>query len=151
GIAAGGRGVIAGGAGVVAAGGRWGTYHVSSTALTAQAGYVRGGFGYYNCFRPGWYGRYPGCWYARGWAAPRYAWRVATWPALVGWCSFPVTPVYIDYGTTVVYQGDTVYVNGDAAASAAEYAQQATTLADIGKQAAAPETEEWQPLGVFAM
>src|SRR5262249_2105612 len=70
----------------------------------------------------------------------------------VGWCTFlPAAPVYIDYGTTVVYQGDTVYVNGDAAASATEYAQQATTLAETGKQAAAPETEEWEPLGVFAM
>ena len=60
-------------------------------------------------------------------------------------------PVYYDYGSNVVYEGDSVYVNGDAVGTQEQYAQQATTIADTGKQAQATEEEEWLALGVFAM
>ena len=63
----------------------------------------------------------------------------------------PPEPVYYDYGSNVVYEGDNVYVNGDAVATQEQYAQQATTIADTGKQAEATKDEEWLPLGVFAM
>src|SRR5262249_41917117 len=55
------------------------------------------------------------------------------------------------YGTNVVYEGDTVYVNGDAVGTQQEYAQQAVTITDTGKQTEATKDEEWLPLGVFAM
>src|SRR5262249_6586151 len=54
-----------------------------------------------------------------------------------------------DYGSNIVYDAENVYVNGEQVA--ADYAQQATQLADAGRQAKPPETEEWQPLGVFAL
>jgi hypothetical protein len=59
--------------------------------------------------------------------------------------------VYYDYGTTVVYQGDTVYINGEQAATAEQYAQQATEFSNAGRAAKPPEDEEWQSLGVFAL
>jgi hypothetical protein len=58
--------------------------------------------------------------------------------------------VYYDYGTTVVYEGDTVYIDGEPAATAEQYAQQAVQLSDAGRAAPA-DSEEWQPLGVFAL
>jgi hypothetical protein len=129
---------------------RRGTYYVSGTALRAQGTYVRTGFRYYNAFTPAWYGRYPAAWRAARWAAPT-VWVAATWPAIATYCAYPATPVYYDYGTTVVYEGDTVYVNGEQAASAEQYAEQAITLSDAGRTAQFPENEEWKPLGVFAL
>jgi hypothetical protein len=123
---------------------------MSGAALRTQGGYVRTNFTHYNCFRPGWYARYPGAWFATGWAASR-AWTAMNWGNLATYCSYPATPVYYDYGSTVVYQGDNVVVNGDTIATTAEYAQQADQIANAGRTAQPPENEEWQPLGVFAL
>jgi hypothetical protein len=150
GAAAGGtRGVVAAGrGGAVAA--RRGTYYVSGAALRTQAGYVRTGFRYYNAFTPGWYGRYPGAWRGVRWAAAS-AWVPATWATVSTYCGYPAAPTYYDYGTSVIYQGDTVYVSGEPAITTEQYAQQATQLSDAGRKALPPEKEEWQPLGVFAL
>jgi hypothetical protein len=60
--------------------------------------------------------------------------------------------MYYDYGESVVYTGDTVIVNGDTEIPAEQYVQQATDLAAAGVEAQVdPKTEEFQPLGVFAM
>jgi hypothetical protein len=59
--------------------------------------------------------------------------------------------VYYDYGSNVVYEGDTFYVNGDSVGTQEQYAQQAIGIADAGKQAGASKEEEWLSLGVFAM
>src|SRR5262245_27286237 len=56
------------------------TSYWSHGYMTNRAGYVRTGFGYYNCFRPAWFTAHPGCWYAAGWAGGA-AWATATWPA----------------------------------------------------------------------
>jgi hypothetical protein len=68
-----------------------------------------------------------------------------------GYCNYPATPVYYDYGTNVVYEGDTVYMDGEPANTAAEYAQQAIQISEAGRAATPPEKEEWQSLGVFAL
>src|SRR5579884_1628763 len=149
GAARGSRGVVAtGSGGAVAA--RRGTYYVSGTALRTQATYVRTGFRYYNVFTPAWYGRYPGAWRATRWVATS-AWVTATWAVVSSYCSYPAAPVYYDYGTTVVYQDNTVYINGEPAATAEQYAQQATEFSSAGRAAKPPEDEEWQPLGVFPL
>jgi hypothetical protein len=129
---------------------RRGTYYVSGSGLRAQGGYVRTGFRYFNAFTPGWYGRYPGVWRAARWAAAT-AWVPATWAVVSGYCSYPETPIYYNYGTNVVYEGDTVYIDGDAAYTAEQYAERAIAFADAGREAKPPENEEWQPLGVFAL
>ena len=79
------------------------------------------------------------------------AWRAATWPAISRYASYPAEPIYYDYGTSVVYQGDTVYVNGDSVGTTTQYDEQATTLSDAGRTAKVTKEEEWMPLGVFAM
>jgi hypothetical protein len=141
----------------VAAAGAGGTYYASRSALAAQGGYVRRNFGYYNCFRPVWYRRYPGAWFAAGWLAGT-AWTGATWSDVSGYCEYPAEPVYYDYGSSVVSQGDVMYVNGDPVGTTVEYEQQAVQIADAGlppPDAAAapppPQGDDWKPLGVFAM
>jgi hypothetical protein len=128
---------------------RFGTYHVSGAALQTQGLAVRRGFGYYHAFSPAWYRRYPGAWYGAGWAAGR-AWVAPAWSTVAAYGGYPAQPVYYDYGSNVVYGGDNVYVNGTPVA-AADYAQQATQLADAGREAQPAEMEDWQPLGVFAL
>ena len=57
-----------------------------------------------------------------------------------------------DYGTTVVYQDDGVYVQGSRVGTAQEYAQQAATIATQGGATATiADDDEWRSLGVFAM
>jgi hypothetical protein len=112
--------------------------------------YVRQGFTNYNCFRPGWYARYPGAWVAAAWAAGA-AWSAATWGGVSSYCGYPAEPAYYDYGSTAVAEGGTMYVSGEAVGTTEQYAEQAVAIADAGQQAKPAEDENWQPLGVFAM
>jgi hypothetical protein len=80
------------------------------------------------------------------------AWTAVAWGALAGWGGYPAeTATSYDYGSSVVYQDDAVYVEGEQVATAAEYSDQAAAIAEEGKKAEATKDEEWQPLGVFAM
>ena len=75
----------------------------------------------------------------------------ATWGNLSSSYGYPAEPVIYDYGSSVVYQDNQVYYDGDPVATAEEYAQQATQLAAVGQDAKVNDKEEWTPLGVFAM
>jgi hypothetical protein len=151
GVAVGPYGAVAGGRKVGVATTRHGTYYASRTVLRTQGAYVRRSFGYYNAFRPGWYAQYPGAWFLASWTTARI-WTAATWGTVASYGGYPSEPVYYDYGSTVVYEGDTVYINGEKTASADEYAQQAETLAEDGAKAKTSEKpEDWQSLGVFAL
>lgn len=90
---------------------------------------------------------YPGL--TARWLGP--TWRPVAWGVLAGYGGYPSEPTYCDYGTTTVYQGDTVYVNGDPTVSSTEYASQATTIADAGRQASPPKDDEFMTLGLFGM
>jgi hypothetical protein len=129
-----------------------GTRYVSGGTLQNQGAYVRRGFGYYNAFRPGWYNRYPGAWAAAGWAAGA-AWRTPVWGDCASYVGYPAdtAATYYNYGDTVTYQDGNVYYGDQVAATEADYAQQASQIADAGQQSQPPEDEKWQPLGVFAM
>jgi len=129
--------------------GHYTTYRSASTLRTYGAG-VRGGFYGYNYFNANWYTSHPGAWRAATWPATAY-WRWATYPTIVTFCGYPAEPVIYDYGSTVVYQDNSVYYNGDAVATAEEYSNQATAIATTGVEAKPAEKEEWQSLGVFAM
>lgn len=126
------------------------TAYWSHSAINTQGTYVRNNFGYYNCFRPNWYVGHPGAWMAAGWGAAT-AWDAATWANLSTAYAFASPPVYYDYGNTIVYQDNNVYQDGQQVATAEQYAQQATTLADQGQQASPPPQQKWTPLGVFAL
>jgi len=127
-----------------------GTFHQPPAAFYAQAGAVRNGFGYYGAFGPNWYARYPNAWYANGWGAGA-AWQYASWPALTAFTSYPDTLTYYDYGSSVVYQGNDVYINGDNVGTQEAYAQHATVIADAGRDAKVTKDGNWLPLGVFGM
>ncbi len=130
-----------------------GTINVNRNNVVAQGNAVRAGYVHGNTFGGAWWGRYPNAWRAAAWTGAAAVWATTTWALASRWCGYPASaaPVYYDYGSTVVYQGDTVYVNGDPYATQQEYAQQATTIADTGRTAQATPQDEWMPLGVFAM
>jgi hypothetical protein len=137
------------------------TAAVNQQALANLGDQVRNNFNFYDCFNGNWRDRYPGAWGASGWGSSGSAYNTPTWGDYGGYSGYSGSsdgsggyayqPVYYDYGSNVVYQGDSVYVNGDAVGTQEQYAQQATTIADTGRQAQATQEEEWFPLGVFAM
>lgn len=127
-----------------------GTYHRPYSELGDQAAAVRGAYNNFNAFTPGWGAGYPGAWAAAGWGAGA-AWNAASWNNLASLYGYAQTPMYYDYGTSVVYQGDQVYVNGDDVGSSYDYAQQANTIASTGRDADAPKDGKWTSLGVFAL
>jgi hypothetical protein len=124
---------------------------VNRANLVNQGNLVRNNFNHYDAFHGNWWGRYPGAWRAARWATAGAVWGAASWANCAAYCGYPAEPVYYDYGENVVYEGDTVYVNGDSVGTAADYAQQAVVIADTGRQAPASKEEEWLALGVFAM
>ncbi len=60
-------------------------------------------------------------------------------------------PTTYDYGGNVVVQPNAVYVNGDAAGTPQQYAQQSSAIASQGQAAQPAEDSKWLPLGVFAV
>jgi hypothetical protein len=164
-------GVAAGPGGAVAGGARWGaaagpygyagygyrgaavghrTQFWGPTQLPAWGASVRGNFVHWNTFNRGWYGVHPGAWHAARWTAAT-VWAGTTWAALSSACGYPAQPIVYDYGSTIVYQGDQVYINGDPVATVDQYADQAAQIAAEGAEANAPADQEWMPLGVFGM
>lgn len=140
------RGVVAGPHGYAA-----GFARVSPSDRYFTAAGVRGSYHDWNTFDRGWYTNHPGAWFAAGWAAGR-CWWPCTWATVDDW--FALTddePYYYDYGNTVVYQDDNVYVNNQDAGTAEQYYNQAATLAQTGTQADASSDGDWLPLGVFAL
>jgi uncharacterized protein (TIGR03000 family) len=147
-----GMGRVAGVAGARAIGPVGGVMRVYSPAVLAARGTaVRGGFYQYGAYNRGWWAARPGVWRPYGWNAAQF-WTWATWPALSGWFGWSAPPVYYDYGNTIVYQGDQVYIDNQPGPSAADYYQQAENLA-LSAPAAPPvqKEDEWQPLGVFSL
>ena len=100
---------------------------------------------------------YHGAWGYRPW---NYWWRYPSWGQVTNW--FPSYGwnsggTFYDYGAggNVVYQDNSVYIDGQQIATAAEYAQSAAALATVNYPAepdqAAAAKMEWLPLGTFAI
>jgi hypothetical protein len=121
----------------------------------------------HNWFRPSWWNSHHhgfcGWHYYHGfntrpwffwWSTPNYAsfnnWFAWSAPAAV-WQQ----PVYYDYGQggNVVYQDNSVYINGQQIASADDFAQSAAVLATVAPPANEEQAAkvEWMPLGTFAV
>jgi hypothetical protein len=156
GAVAGGRGYMpyggyraAGGVavGVGAVGHRTGYY--SPFALRTTAVGVRAG--YYSCFTPTWYRAHTLAWVAPRWVVGYNLWAPPVWATLATFVGVAAAPIVYDYGSSIVIQDDSVYVNGEQAASAPDYAIQAAAIADTGRQVQPADADEWQPLGVFGM
>jgi hypothetical protein len=126
------------------------TAYRGGAVLRTQGVAVRTGFTGYHYFNAGWYRAHPAAWRAAAWAAPVY-WRWVPYATIATFCGYAAAPVVYDYGSTVVYEDNSVYYNGEAVATAEEYALQASDVAAVGLAARPAEDEEWQPLGVFAL
>ncbi len=101
----------------------------------------------------GWYDNHFNAWWPGGWWGG-LGWGMAAglaWGDLAGWGGYAAAPVAYDYGTTVAYQDDGVYVQGQRVGSAEDYAQQAVDLAGEGQAASVPDDDQWRPLGVYAL
>lgn len=152
-----GRGAVGpngfGGGGVVTAGpagvGAGFTRVTPSGRYTAAAA-VRGNYNNWGIYGHGWYAQYPGAWVAAGLTA-NALWNASTWGVASDYCGYTEQPpIYYDYGNSVIYEDNNVYVNGDNAGTAEQYYDQAVDLAKSGAQAEAPSDGDWLPLGVFA-
>lgn len=136
------RGIGPGGMNVrtgAAAGVAHGTQFRSATALGAQGAAVRSNLGNFAQ-------QYPAL--AARWIGPTF--RPVAWATVASFCGYGSQPSYCDYGTSTVYNGDTVYVNGDPT-SAQQYATQAAATASAGQAASATADADVLPLGVFGM
>jgi hypothetical protein len=122
--------------------------YVSPDVRRSQGWAVRNAFSGYNVFRPSWYAAHNNAWTAPGIAAT--AWSPASWAGAADWVGCDSTPEDYDYGSTVLYQGGNVYVEGQSAGSQAQYYDQATSLASSG-DAQQDDQADWLSLGVFGM
>jgi len=126
------------------------TRYVGATAIRSQGVYVRKSFVHYNVFTPTWYTSHIHVWRPAAWTAAVF-WRGVAWATLASSCAYPAEPVVFDYGTTIVYEDNRVYYNGEPIATAPDYATQAADIAVRGEEARVSEKEDWVSLGVFGM
>ena len=138
-----------------------GTTHALASAGMADHGAdVRNNFGRldHGMFDRAWWGRHDGWWGYGGWGDGW--WGGAGWGDLAGYWDMPDAsePVEYDYGDNITYQGDQVYYGSQPTATAAQYYQQAQTIAYAAP--AIPTTTvngltqvsgDWKPLGVFSL
>ena len=83
---------------------------------------------------------------------PAQAWNAAAWSTLGPWCGWgtDVQLFAYDYGNNITYQGDEVYYGDQPVATAAEYYQEASTLAQSAPPPD-PQSADWLSLGVFSL
>lgn len=154
GVAVGSRGGVATGPlGGVAVGGRsaavgHATRYYSPANFSSRAAFVR--YGSYGYFNNSWYRSHTTAWVGRRWVGGTI-WAAPVWTGVALFCGIAASPLYYDYGSSVVIQNDTVYVDGSSVGTAAEYATQAETFAEAGRAAKPSDEEEWQQLGVFGL
>ena len=122
---------------------------------------------YHTCFGPQWWGghRHYWCGWHYGYSFNRYPWnywwRAPTYNSCVRWFSWTANPavwsqpVYYDYGQggNVVYQDNSVLINGENVATADQFAESAMDLATVAPPSDEDEAAnaDWMPLGTFAV
>jgi hypothetical protein len=114
----------------------------------AQGSAVRHAFYGHNLFHPAWYRAHRAAWTTAALTAS--AWAAASWSNASDWVGCDSEPEDYDYGSTVLYQGGNVYVEGQPVGSDAQYYDQASSLAASGGTKQDSQTD-WLPLGVFGM
>jgi hypothetical protein len=112
---------------------------------------VRGNFNHPTVYGQSWYGAHPSAWIATGWAAGT-AWTPTAWATIAGANGYEnASTVSYNYGDNVTCVDNNVVVAGQSVGTAEEFAQEASDLAALGATANVTDSEEWMPLGVFAM
>lgn len=150
----------------------WNTVHPNRAAYWAGWGagvHSSYRWHYHNsgCFRGGWWYGHPHRWcgWHYGYGFSRYPWRywwaVPTYRTCVSWFTWTAPqavwsqPVYYDYGQggNVVYNDNSVYINGEQVATTNEFAQSAAELATVAPPASEEDASniEWLGLGTFAV
>jgi len=111
---------------------------------------VRRSFDNYGIYNDRWYGDHAGVWTPGRWSTGG-AWSYAPWAAVGGYIGAASAPTYYNYGTNPSYQNGNIMLGTQNLGTAAEFSQQAADLAQSGADAQVDDSEEWMPLGVFAM
>ena len=109
---------------------------------------MRNDFYRHNLFTPDWYTAHRRAWTTAALVAS--AWAPASWSSAADWVGCDLLPEDYDYGSTVLYQSGNVYVEGQPAGSAAQYYDQAGSLAASG-ETKQDDQADWLSLGVFGM
>jgi len=125
----------------------------ASGAAGAAAGYaaVRNNVDHPGMYSQQWYGEHQSAWSPGGWTAAA-PWTPATWDAVAGHCGYGNNaPVSYNYGGNVTCIGGNVVINGQPAGTAEDFSHEADILAEDGAAAATAPTDQWLPLGVFAL
>jgi hypothetical protein len=122
--------------------------YVPPNMRSAQGWDVRNSFDRYNLFTPDWYTAHRTAWTNAAVAAS--AWAPVSWMNAANWVGCDLLPEDYDYGSSVLYQGGNVYVEGQPEGSEAQYYDQASSLAASG-DAKQDDQTNWLPLGVFGM
>jgi hypothetical protein len=128
----------------------YGTHYTSEAALASQGAAYRDAAVDHRPYTPATFNEYPKAWPPTNvigtslYTHPGYG-NLATGLGLAA------QPVPYDYGSNVVFQTNTVYVNGDAVGAPQEYANQARQIASAGRSAQPAQDTKWLPLGVFAV
>jgi hypothetical protein len=126
---------------------------LAAGAVPTAAGYaaVRNSFNHPDVYSQQWYGQHQGAWAATNWAAGSI-WAPTTMAGASGYLGYANnTPVSYGYGSNVVYQQGNVLVDGQSVGTAEHFSQQAADLALVGQNADISDTQDWLPLGVFAL
>ncbi len=89
----------------------------------------------------GW-NRFPAAWW----------WRPATWVSFGRWFTWTwARPFTYEFGTTIVYRDNYIFVNDRQLATVEAFQEQAAAIAKNVPDDFAGEEAEWMPLGVFAI
>ncbi|MEZ6143361.1 MAG: hypothetical protein R3B84_22565 [Zavarzinella sp.] len=106
----------------------------------------------YGYFTPTWYTAHRTAWVAPRWVAGYNYWRPVPWVTTAAFIGLANTqPIVYNYGSTVIIDSGSVWVNGEKVATTEEYAEQAEKLASTGQDAKIAQDDEFQPLGVFGL
>jgi hypothetical protein len=114
---------------------------------------------YDNIFDDAWwgYGGWGGYWPGYYPLDPWWWWGSPSWNTVYSYVDVPSEPVYTDYGMNVIYEDDTVYVDGKSE-SAEKYDGPLLEAAETVAQPPPPlppsdpkQKADWLPLGVFAL
>lgn len=125
---------------------------LASGAVPTAASYaaIQNSFNHPNVYSPQWYGENKNAWSAPNWKAGS-VWTATTLAGVSSYCGYTNAPVSYGYGSNVVYQDGNILIDGQSVGTAEAFSHGAADLALIGQNAKISDTDDWLPLGVFAL
>jgi hypothetical protein len=122
---------------------------MSESNLAIHGDAFRGNTVINQVYSPTVFANYPHAWVPRNVVTPTL-YTHPGYTALATGLGLPAQPMTCDYGSNIVIQPNTVYVNGDAAGTPQQYASQASQIAAQGQASQPADDTKWLPLGIFA-